>query len=273
MKKQKIVQLIDIVMYFNVIVFIGSGIIAINQNNNYYLFFICVGILNIIFIALTMRLRINYNKSILKKIENEIITEASMSKESKEAFTNAKQEFLESRIEAEIMAKMPNSKVIRNAYVPRTDGKTSEIDLIVINMQGIFIIEAKNITGQIKGNWKDDKSLKVLHPGGKEYSIVNPIEQNTQHFYSLRNYLGLKSEYFRSIIVFGDLSYIENIYKTPYHAEVCQLDGLINSMNRIANRYGTTLEAHNIDNIFNNLLKFVEFSKEKKEQHIKNISQ
>jgi len=271
MKRQRLFKVIDIVIYFNIVLFIGSSVLGFQQNNSYGVIFILIAVLNILFITMTIRLRLAYNKSILVKIGNEWKAEESLSSETRKEFNQAKQEFLESRIETEIQTKMANAKIIRNAYIPRADGSTSEIDLIVLCELGVFIIEAKNITGKIVGNWKQDKSLIVQHPGGSEFNIVNPIEQNTQHYYSLRNYLGIKSDLYRSIVVFGDLSYLENSYKTPYHAEVCQLDGLIESMNRIAKRYGTKLEDHMVDSVYKNLIKFVEYSDVKKEKHLQNI--
>jgi hypothetical protein len=213
---------------------------------------------------------VQYNRKFLEKIDLEIKAENNMSQKNQTEYNKAKQEFLETRIESEIKHKMPNAKIIRNAYVPRADGRKSEIDLIVISTQGIFIIESKNVTGKILGDW-DQEVLSLQHPGGEKYKFPNPINQNTQHFYSLRSYLGINNNLYRSIIVFGDLTYIGSYKKIPFHAQLCQLDNLIDSMNKISKRYGTTLEEHMVESIYNNLISWVEKSEEKEKEHIDRI--
>lgn len=40
-----------------------------------------------------------------------------------------------------------NGKVLRNIYVPKQNGETSEIDVVFITQKGIFVIESKNCSG------------------------------------------------------------------------------------------------------------------------------
>lgn len=272
MQKKAVFQLFDLVIYFNVFVFIGVSITGYSENLGMAVFFFVFGLLNLIFIILTMKLRKQFNNGIEESIKLDIEAEQNLPIKDKDAFNKAKQQFLESRIETEVKAKIPEAKIIRNAYIPRPDGSTSELDLIVICKQGIFIIESKNITGKIIADWKNDKDIKIQHPGGSTFSIQNPIEQNTQHYYSLRNYLGIDSNLFRSIVVFGDQCMFDYKALTPYHAEVCKLDKLIESMNRIANRYKTILEDHMVQNIYENLMLYVTEDEYKRDKHINNLS-
>lgn len=182
----------------------------------------------------------------------------------------AKQDLLERRIEAEILDKIEGAKIIRNAYIPKPNGGYTEIDLVVLCRQGIFIIESKNIVGKISGNWKED-NLTISHPGGRDYTFYNPINQNTVHFQYLKNLLGIKSELFRSIVVFGDLAYIENFRDVPYHAQVCKLDTLVKSMNKLAQRFGSTMEDYLITSTYETLLPIVEITDLKKEEHLNRI--
>lgn len=41
---------------------------------------------------------------------------------------------------------------LKNIYIPKDDGETSEIDLVYITQKGIFVIESKNYSGWIFGN-------------------------------------------------------------------------------------------------------------------------
>ena len=270
MKKQKLFKAIDLIIYLNVVIFIVSGIPAVSQNLQVAIFTFVIAIINLVFIIMTILLRIDYNKRFLEKIDLDLKAESNLNKKNQNEYNRAKQMFLETRIESEIRHKMPDAKIIRNAYVPRSDGKSSEIDLIVISTKGIFIIESKNITGKVIGDWKQDM-LSIQHPGVETFDFPNPINQNTQHFYTLRSYLGLNTNFFRSIVVFSDLSFIDSYKNVPYDAQVCQLDNLIDSMNKIAKRYGTTIEEHMVESIYENLINLVEKTEEKEKEHIERI--
>ena len=40
-----------------------------------------------------------------------------------------------------------DGKILRNVYVPKENGETSEIDVLYITQKGIFVIESKNYSG------------------------------------------------------------------------------------------------------------------------------
>lgn len=95
-----------------------------------------------------------------------------------------------------------HGKVLRNVYIPKDDGTTSEIDLVFITQKGIFVIESKNYSGWIFGNEKDN-SWTVSMVGGKKYKFYNPIKQNRKHIKWLYNYIQMDIPTF-SMIVFSD---------------------------------------------------------------------
>ena len=43
-------------------------------------------------------------------------------------------------------------KILRNVYIPKDNGETSEIDVLYITQKGIFVIESKNYSGWIFGD-------------------------------------------------------------------------------------------------------------------------
>ena len=51
-----------------------------------------------------------------------------------------------------------NNKLLTNVYIPKADGTTTEIDLLMINKAGFYVVESKNYSGWIFGvekikNW------------------------------------------------------------------------------------------------------------------------
>lgn len=72
------------------------------------------------------------------------------------------------------------------------EGQTSELDMIVVGPGGVFVIETKNLNGEIRGtyisrNWVQRK----VGRGGSPYSneFYSPVKQIGTHIYRLANFL------------------------------------------------------------------------------------
>lgn len=96
-----------------------------------------------------------------------------------------------------------DGKMLRNVYIPKGDGGTSEIDVLYITQKGIFVLESKNYSGWIFG---DDKSQfwTACLPNGEKYRFYNPVKQNQSHIRCLRNYLAPMNIPMFSIVVFSE---------------------------------------------------------------------
>ena len=79
-------------------------------------------------------------------------------------------------------------RVLRNVYVPRDDGSTSELDVVLICVKGIFVFESKNYAGYIFGDEQNRKWTVSLYAGKnwigakttEKHHFYNPIWQNKQ---------------------------------------------------------------------------------------------
>ena len=72
------------------------------------------------------------------------------------------------------------------------DHKKSELDCVIINENGVFIIEVKNFRGQLYGREEDNlwQKCKVSRRGNfYEDTVRNPVGQVKRHIYILSNYL------------------------------------------------------------------------------------
>lgn len=80
------------------------------------------------------------------------------------------------------------------------EGKTTQIDHLVISDYGIFVIETKNYYGWISGNEYGNWLLTIYK---FKRSISNPLSQNLMHIKALQNLLWYyPSLPFYSIVVF-----------------------------------------------------------------------
>lgn len=99
-----------------------------------------------------------------------------------------------------------NYKVINN-IVLEVDGKTTQIDHIVISDFGVFVIETKNYKGWILGGENSEYWTQVIFK--RKERFYNPIRQNLGHIKALKICLN----------EFPDLKYI-SIIVFPSKAEI-----------------------------------------------------
>lgn len=93
---------------------------------------------------------------------------------------------------ATLVSQLPNNFYgFQNAEIS-FNGKSSEMDMIVVGPTGIFIIEVKNLSGTILGDANDFEWIqKKASSNGKSNSNVfyNPIKQVGNHVHILASYL------------------------------------------------------------------------------------
>lgn len=96
------------------------------------------------------------------------------------------------KIAAEVLSVLPDGYTVFQDVTVPYDGRTSEIDNIVVGRGGVFIVETKNHNGSISGSiygthWMQHK----VGRGGTPYSneIYSPVRQVGTHIYRLANYL------------------------------------------------------------------------------------
>jgi hypothetical protein len=77
-------------------------------------------------------------------------------------------------------------KVINNIML-QLDGKTTQIDHIVVSNYGVFVIETKNYKGWITGNEYDDYWKQTIYK--RKEKLHNPIRQNFGHIQALKEVL------------------------------------------------------------------------------------
>lgn len=81
--------------------------------------------------------------------------------------------------------------LLNNVHIS-AEGKQTELDNLIINRYGIFIIEVKNYSGELHGEEDDKEWLKIkITPGGNSYSKVvkNPIGQVKRQEFILSRFL------------------------------------------------------------------------------------
>lgn len=97
-------------------------------------------------------------------------------------------------------------KQLNNITLLLCDGSTTQIDHIILSKYGIFVIETKNMKGEIHG--EESQKEWTQHLYNTKNRFQNPIIQNYRHIKSLQEVTKLSFSSFISVVVFvGDCSF------------------------------------------------------------------
>lgn len=92
--------------------------------------------------------------------------------------------------------------ILNDVYIPIQNGKTSQIDHVVVSSYGIFVIETKNYKGWITGNENSQYWTQTIYKNKNR--LYNPIKQNQGHIRALKELLKDYSDIeYISIIAFS----------------------------------------------------------------------
>lgn len=162
-------------------------------------------------------------------------------------------------------------KVLRNVYLPKENGETSEVDVIFITQKGIFVIESKNYSGWIFGDEKNQKWTAML-PNRQKNQFYNPILQNKTHVKWMRNYVGEDVPLF-SIIVFSDRCELKKVTVESPDVKVIKRERTYATVRDIWDQSPDVLPEKKINELYDYLARLTNVDEAVKAAHIDNINQ
>lgn len=169
---------------------------------------------------------------------------------------------------------LSGAKFLFNLYLPKKNGKTSEIDVLIIHSKGLFVIESKNYSGWIFGNEKQrqwTQTLPISYGRSHKEYFYNPILQNQAHIRALRPLINDNIPIY-SIIAFSDNCTLKKVTVNS-DVLVTQYDKLrYEFLYRIGNLQSEILNETEIEEIYEKLLPYSQVTNDVKIQHIKNIN-
>ena len=105
------------------------------------------------------------------------------------------------------------AKFLFNAYIPKGNDGTTEIDVMMICSKGIFVFESKNYSGWIFGSEDQKNWYQTLRRGkgkSRKEQFYNPIMQNQTHIKYLKELVG-ENILMKSIITFSNRCTLKSI--------------------------------------------------------------
>ena len=164
-----------------------------------------------------------------------------------------------------------NGKILRNVYIPKDNGETSEIDVLFITQKGIFVFESKNYSGWIFGDEKGPKWTMML-PNREKHTFYNPIKQNATHIKWLGNYIGSEIPLF-SIIVFSERCELKKVTVTNPDIKVIKRDRTYATVRNIWDKSEDRLSDSEVEELYRKLQSLTNVSKEQKDLHVQQIKE
>lgn len=168
-------------------------------------------------------------------------------------------------------------KFIFNCYLPKSDGTTTEVDVILLHESGIYVLESKNYSGWIFGSEIQKQWIQTLPTGrgrSQKNFFLNPIIQNTVHIKWLRKYTDIqKTLPFYSYIVFSDRCTLKKITLTSGNHCVINRCNILSKIRTNALTVGAQLSTAEIDALYEKLYPLTQTCETQRLAHIENIHQ
>lgn len=162
-----------------------------------------------------------------------------------------------------------SGRVLRNIYVPKDNGETSEIDVLFITQKGIFVIESKNYSGWIFGDEKAAYWTAML-PNKAKNRFYNPIKQNKSHIKWLEKYLDDDIPLF-SIVTFSERCELKKINVESPDISVIKRDKLYAAVRHTWGNAEDKLDKPKISEIYDKLEVLTHVDQAVKAAHIDKI--
>lgn len=163
-----------------------------------------------------------------------------------------------------------DGKVLRNVYIPKENGETTEIDVLYITQKGIFVFESKNYSGWVFG---DEKSAywTVMLPNKTKNKLYNPIRQNRAHINWLGKYLGNSVPLF-SIIVFSERCELKKVTVESPDVQVIKRDRTYATVRAIWDMEPDVLDENGVTQLYEQLKLLTNVDEAVKRAHIETIN-
>lgn len=162
------------------------------------------------------------------------------------------------------------AKFLFNTYLPHKN-ETTEIDVIMIAPQGIFVFESKNYSGWIFGHENNKIWYQTLPAGRKSHkeNFFNPIMQNNTHINCLKALVDEKIPIY-SIIVFSERCTLKKVITTNKDVKVINRRDIKHAISSLTTTQ--VLSQEDITEIYNKLHTYTQVDKSVKLRHIENIN-
>ena len=157
--------------------------------------------------------------------------------------------------------------LMRNLYIPARAGYT-EIDALLLHQSGIYVLESKNLSGEIIGDLESERWTQHLNEH-TEHTFHNPIRQNIGHILALEHFLKIRHEkaHFISFVVFSDRCTLRKVPKDNNVWSIVHCSELQDALLKRITSRKTIYTMQQLEDFYYKLQGCMNVSEEVKKQH------
>lgn len=141
-----------------------------------------------------------------------------------------------------------DDNILHDVNISDAQGHTAQIDVVVLDYTGIYVVEVKNFANNAKvylTNSKDTKLYyKIKYQPSQEEVMYNPVWQNRAHINHLSSYLNLSTSYFVNIVSIAGGEYVD--YVSDNNVTVTYAYNIVNVLQSEMNRRRNVLNETDI---------------------------
>lgn len=164
-----------------------------------------------------------------------------------------------------------HQRLMTNLYIPKSDGSTTEIDLIMVSETGIYVFESKNYSGWIFGDEQNKTWVQTLQNKQKN-RFFNPIWQNKAHINALKLVVGISDlHYYKSYIIFSERSTLKKINVATPEVKIIKRNKLVQAIKEDMSRSKKLFTPQEVDQIYSKLQKYTLVADNIKKAHVHHI--
>lgn len=162
-------------------------------------------------------------------------------------------------------------KLVTNLYLPKANGETTEIDLLMLSEKGIYVFESKNYSGWIFGDEKNKNWTQTLQNKQKN-SFYNPIWQNKGHITALKAVSEInENNFYKSFIIFSERCTLKKINITSPSVKVINRNQIIRAIKEDMNNLPNLMTNEEVDKLYSKLQNYTHANDFIKRAHVENI--
>lgn len=215
----------------------------------------------IFFIALTVLKYVKFNNTDYKKTSGKSFLGTMLNRENEGEYL----------IYLHLNRTPGKKKILVNLYIPKPDGSTTEIDLVMLHETGIYVIESKNYSGWISADERNKIWTQTLSSKHK-YGFYNPIHQNDTHIKALLyRYPTTKESWYKSYIVFGYKCEFKKLNIQSINVKVVKVQDLTRTIINDISTSQKVLNERDINKLYNSMKKYQHLSPDARIKPAKNI--
>lgn len=144
-----------------------------------------------------------------------------------------------------------DDNILHDVNISDAQGHTAQIDVVILDYTGIYVVEVKNFANNAKvylTNSKDTKLYyKIKYQPSQEEVMYNPVWQNRAHINHLSSYLNLSTSYFVNIVSIAGGEYVD--YVSDNNVTVTYAYNIVNVLQSEMNRRRNVLNETDIIHI------------------------